>query len=142
MSSSVELRLAGRQLNPSKEMHGNDSCFSTFLGLSSAHCNRCLAAASITYHIEAVWPLKAAFFSILYQGMDLITPDFHDSFLDVFLGDSAPSLDTSSEKKRPASEAIKDDESNEGSTSRRSATPEPAKKKKKMDPVFTFNLFL
>ena len=67
--------------------------------------------------------------------MDLIAPDFDDSFLDFFLGDSTPSLDASSEKKRPAASEIKDDESNEGS--RRSATPEPIKKKKKMDPVGT-----
>ena len=52
--------------------------------------------------------------------------------------------EASAEKKRPASAASnKEDSSDEKSekSSRRSVTPEPAKKKKKIDPVRLFSLF-
>ena len=61
----------------------------------------------------------------------MMNSDIEDIFLDFILVDSNPD-----DKKRPreASEA-RDDVSVKSEGSRRSTTPEPAKKKKKVDPV-------
>ena len=67
---------------------------------------------------------------------------FNVPSLFIFSGDSAMP-EASAEKKRPASAASnKEDSSDEKSekSSRRSVTPEPAKKKKKIDPVRLFFL--
>ena len=62
--------------------------------------------------------------------MDL---DFEDPFLDFLLADSTSNVSSIEDKKRPreASEASDDGKSD----GRRSTTPEPAKKRKKIDPV-------
>ena len=62
--------------------------------------------------------------------MDL---DFEDPFLDFLLADSTSNVSSTEDKKRPreASEASDDGKSD----GRRSTTPEPAKKRKKIDPV-------
>ena len=61
------------------------------------------------------------------------TPDFEDPFLDFLLADSTSNVSSIEDKKRPreASEASDDGKSD----GRRSTTPEPAKKRKKIDPV-------
>ena len=62
--------------------------------------------------------------------MDL---DFEDPFLDFLLADSTSNVSSIEDKKRPreASEASDDGKSD----GRRSTPPEPAKKRKKIDPV-------
>jgi hypothetical protein len=70
------------------------------------------------------------------EAMDLITPEIDDEFLNLILGDaSLPPIEEDASKKRAASEVKDESEAMDTDSSRRSATPEPARKKKKIDPV-------
>ena len=67
------------------------------------------------------------------EGDCIMDLDFEDPFLDFLLADSTSNVSSIEDKKRPreASEASDDGKSD----GRRSTTPEPAKKRKKIDPV-------